>query len=157
MLNKVQAVFSRMQTRDAEGLSDLSIIKCMLWIDRGWRGALENQASEVAVFIAATETFSRKNIGCSIPDSLSRYQEVVKAAHSANLPVRGYISVVAGCPYEASLPLCPGSYCCLLTKGFRPLHLQGEGNSGFVAAKVFDLCLPILLNRDPELGPRQKF
>ena len=73
---------------------------------KGLERAIESQAPEVAVFIAATETFSRKNIGCSIPDSLSRYEEVVKAAHSADLPVRGYISVVAGCPYEASFPLC---------------------------------------------------
>ena len=71
-------------------------------ISQGLERAIESKAPEVAVFIAATETFSRKNIGCSIPDSLSRYQEVVKAAHSAGLPVRGYISVVAGCPYEAS-------------------------------------------------------
>lgn len=59
----------------------------------------------MAIFIAATETFSRKNIGCSIPESLLRYQEVADKAQSVGLPVRGYISVVAGCPYEASLAL----------------------------------------------------
>ena len=72
---------------------------------QGLERAIESKASEVAIFIAATETFSRKNIGCSVSDSLLRYKEVAEKAKSAGLPVRGYISVVAGCPYEASFTI----------------------------------------------------
>ena len=110
-----------------------------------WQGlerAIESQAPEVAVFIAATETFSRKNIGCSIPESLSRYQEVVKAAHSANLPVRGYISVVAGCPYEASPLICPGSYLCPLTMD----PCKYRKNFGFMQ---YQWHMPVSLKRAP--------
>jgi len=55
------------------------------------------------VFGAATETFSRKNINCSIGESLERFAPVVAAAKARGIRVRGYISVVAGCPYEGEV------------------------------------------------------
>jgi hydroxymethylglutaryl-CoA lyase len=58
---------------------------------------------EVAIFCAASETFSKKNINCSIETSLQRFEEVVKIAQKNNLPVRGYVSCVAGCPYEGKI------------------------------------------------------
>jgi len=58
---------------------------------------------EVAIFTAASETFSKKNINCSIETSLQRFDEVVKIAHENNLPVRGYVSCVVGCPYEGKI------------------------------------------------------
>jgi len=58
---------------------------------------------EVAIFSAASETFSKKNINCSIETSLQRFDEVVKIAHQKNLPVRGYVSCVVGCPYEGKI------------------------------------------------------
>ncbi|KAI9852430.1 MAG: Vacuolar ATP synthase subunit B [Thelocarpon superellum] len=55
---------------------------------------------EVAVFAAATESFSRKNINCSIAESLDRFQPVISLAKAHGIRVRAYISVVLGCPYE---------------------------------------------------------
>src|SRR5690348_5987902 len=67
---------------------------------KGFEAALAANADEVAVFVAATETFSRKNINCSIAESLARAKPVFDAARASNVRVRGYISVVLGCPYE---------------------------------------------------------
>jgi hydroxymethylglutaryl-CoA lyase len=58
---------------------------------------------EVAIFTAASETFSKKNINCSIETSLQRFDEVVKIARENNLPVRGSISCAVGCPYEGKI------------------------------------------------------
>jgi hydroxymethylglutaryl-CoA lyase len=58
---------------------------------------------EVAIFSAASETFSKKNINCSIETSLQRFDEVAKIAREKNLPVRGYVSCVVGCPYEGKI------------------------------------------------------
>jgi hydroxymethylglutaryl-CoA lyase len=57
----------------------------------------------VAVFVAATEAFSKRNINCSIAESLTRAEPVFAAAHAANIRVRGYVSVVLGCPYEGDV------------------------------------------------------
>ncbi|KAK0613631.1 hypothetical protein B0T14DRAFT_539418 [Immersiella caudata] len=57
-------------------------------------------ALEIAVFAAATKSFSQKNLNCSIATSLERFGEVIKAAKDADLRVRAYISVVLGCPFE---------------------------------------------------------
>ncbi len=70
---------------------------------RGFEAALAAGADEVAVFAAASETFSQKNIDCSIDESLARFAPVVKAAHSAGVKVRGYVSCVLGCPYEGAI------------------------------------------------------
>ncbi|CAF2847516.1 unnamed protein product [Rotaria sp. Silwood2] len=58
---------------------------------------------EIAIFAAASETFSKKNINCSIETSLQRFNEVAKIAHEHNLPVRGSISCTIGCPYEGKI------------------------------------------------------
>jgi hydroxymethylglutaryl-CoA lyase len=58
---------------------------------------------EVAIFSAASETFSKKNINCSIETSLQRFDEVVKIARENNIPVRGSISCTVGCPYEGKI------------------------------------------------------
>jgi hydroxymethylglutaryl-CoA lyase len=63
-------------------------------------GALKSGATEVAVFASATETFSKKNLNCSIAESLDRFVTVTEAAIDKGLSVRGYVSVAAGCPYE---------------------------------------------------------
>lgn len=67
---------------------------------KGLEGALAAGAREVAVFGAASETFSRKNINCSIAESLERFAPVCEAALAHGLRVRGYVSCVLGCPYE---------------------------------------------------------
>ena len=58
---------------------------------------------EVAIFAAASETFSKMNINCSIETSLERFNQVTKIAGEKNLPVRGYVSCVIGCPYEGKI------------------------------------------------------
>ncbi|MCB4801503.1 hydroxymethylglutaryl-CoA lyase [Methylobacterium brachiatum] len=58
---------------------------------------------EVAVFAAASESFSRRNINCSIAESLERFAPVVETARAAGLRVRGYVSCVLGCPYEGAV------------------------------------------------------
>jgi len=70
---------------------------------KGFEAALAARADEVAVFVAASETFSRKNINCSIAESLERAQPVFAAAKAHGVRVRGYISCVLGCPYEGDV------------------------------------------------------
>lgn len=70
---------------------------------KGLEGALAAKADEVAVFGAASESFSQKNINCSIAESLDRFAPVMEQAKAAGVPVRGYVSCVLGCPYEGEI------------------------------------------------------
>uniref|UniRef100_A0A8C5NFY5 hydroxymethylglutaryl-CoA lyase n=1 Tax=Gouania willdenowi TaxID=441366 RepID=A0A8C5NFY5_GOUWI len=69
----------------------------------GIQAAVKAGASEVAIFGAASELFSKKNINCSVDESLQRFDEVMIAAKEAGVPVRGYVSCVVGCPYEGKV------------------------------------------------------
>jgi len=70
---------------------------------KGFEAARAAGADEIAVFGAASETFSRRNINCSIAESLERFAPVVKIARASGMRVRGYISCAAGCPYEGEV------------------------------------------------------
>ena len=70
---------------------------------KGLEAALTAGAEEIAVFVAASETFSERNINCSIAQSFERVGEVADLALSKGVKVRGYISCVAGCPYEGDV------------------------------------------------------
>ena len=70
---------------------------------KGFEAALAAGAKEVAIFGAASEAFSRKNINCSIAESLERFGPIVEAARAADIKVRGYVSCVLGCPYEGEV------------------------------------------------------
>ncbi|MCL4129262.1 UNVERIFIED_CONTAM: hypothetical protein GTU68_040205 [Idotea baltica] len=70
---------------------------------QGFERAVAVHANEVAIFAAASESFSQKNINCSIDESLDRFGPIMEAAKSIELPVRGYISCVVGCPYEGEV------------------------------------------------------
>ncbi|MGH8801474.1 MAG: hydroxymethylglutaryl-CoA lyase [Casimicrobiaceae bacterium] len=70
---------------------------------KGFEAARAAGADEVAVFVAASESFSRRNINCTIAESLARAKPVFDAAAAAGLRVRGYISCVLGCPYEGDI------------------------------------------------------
>jgi len=70
---------------------------------KGLENAIAAGATEVAIFGAASETFSQKNINCSIDESLQRFAEVMLLAKQKNIKVRGYISCVLGCPYEGKI------------------------------------------------------
>lgn len=69
----------------------------------GYKRARDAGATEVAVFAAASELFSQKNINCSIDESIDRFRPVMDAAKKDGLSVRGYVSCVAGCPYEGEI------------------------------------------------------
>jgi hydroxymethylglutaryl-CoA lyase len=70
---------------------------------KGLEAARAAGATEVAIFGAASEAFSRKNINCSIAESLARFRPVAEAAAKADIKVRGYVSCVLGCPYEGEV------------------------------------------------------
>ena len=70
---------------------------------KGFEAALAAGCDEVALFVAATESFSRRNINCSIAESLERARPVADAAAARGVRVRGYISCVLGCPYEGEV------------------------------------------------------
>ena len=72
---------------------------------KGYDGARVAKADTVAVFAAASESFSQKNINCSIAESLDRFRPVIGAAKADGVRVRGYVSCVLGCPYEGKIPL----------------------------------------------------
>lgn len=70
---------------------------------KGLEAALAAGACDIAVFAAASESFSQRNINCSIDESLARFAPVMQAAREAGVRVRGYVSCVLGCPYEGDI------------------------------------------------------
>jgi hydroxymethylglutaryl-CoA lyase len=73
--------------------------------EKGLERALKSGVGEIAIFGAASETFSQKNINCSIEESIERFQPVAQKAQNSGIEVRGYISCVLGCPYEGDVAL----------------------------------------------------
>ena len=111
----------------------------------GFERALAAGADEVAVFAAASESFSQRNTNCSIAESLERFSPVMAAAGENGLPVRGYISCVLGCPYEGHIE--PAAVLdlsrALLDMGCHEISLGdtiGTGNAGSMA-RLLDLLL----------------
>ena len=70
---------------------------------KGFAAAIAAKADEVAVFVAASETFSHKNTNCSIAEGLDRARPIFDAAKANNVRVRGYVSCALGCPYEGDI------------------------------------------------------
>ncbi|MFI8558212.1 hydroxymethylglutaryl-CoA lyase [Pseudomonas putida] len=70
---------------------------------RGFEDALTAGAQEVAVFAGASESFSQRNINCSISESLARFAPIIQAAQQNGIRVRGYVSCVLGCPYDGAV------------------------------------------------------
>ena len=71
--------------------------------ERGLAGAVAARADGIVVFGSASETFSQRNINCSIAESLDRFRPVVAAARAAGIAVRGTVSCALGCPYEGAI------------------------------------------------------
>jgi hydroxymethylglutaryl-CoA lyase len=69
----------------------------------GFERAINSGAGEIAVFTAASESFSKRNTNCTIAQSLTRLESVIQAAHNSGIPVRAYVSCVLGCPYEGAI------------------------------------------------------
>jgi isopropylmalate/homocitrate/citramalate synthase len=72
---------------------------------RGLEQAIASGVEEIAIFGAASEAFSAKNINCSIAESLERFRSVAEAALARGIRVRGYVSCVLGCPYQGEVPV----------------------------------------------------
>ncbi len=70
---------------------------------KGFEAALDAGVTEIAVFVSASEGFSQHNIGCSRAESLERLRDVASAAASRNILMRGYVSCIAGCPYDGTV------------------------------------------------------
>jgi hydroxymethylglutaryl-CoA lyase len=81
---------------------------------KGFEGALAAHCDEIAVFTAASESFSRRNTNCSIAESYARIAPVVGAARAHDMRVRGYISTVIDCPYEG--PIGPSAVAAVAAK-----------------------------------------
>ncbi|XP_078502927.1 3-hydroxymethyl-3-methylglutaryl-CoA lyase, cytoplasmic isoform X2 [Lissotriton helveticus] len=81
----------------------LCAIEVTSFVSSKWVPQIAAGAKEVAVFGAASESFSKMNINCSIEESLSKFEEVTKSARDMNIPVRGYVSCALGCPYEGNI------------------------------------------------------
>ena len=108
---------------------------------KGLERALAAGADEVAVFGAASETFSQKNINCSIAESFERFRPTVDRAAAEGVPVRGYVSCVTDCPYEGAV--APGSVAevarALLDMGCYEISLGdtiGKGSPESVSAML---------------------
>ncbi|MEI6858360.1 MAG: hydroxymethylglutaryl-CoA lyase [Shewanella sp.] len=70
---------------------------------KGLEFALDAKADEIAIFGAASESFSQRNINCSIQESIARFKPLMERAKAENIKVRGYVSCVLGCPYEGDI------------------------------------------------------
>ena len=70
---------------------------------KGYEAARAAGATEVAVFAAASEAFSKKNINCSIAESLERFRPILESSSKHHIKVRGYVSCVVACPYEGDI------------------------------------------------------
>ncbi|MFN7023615.1 MAG: hydroxymethylglutaryl-CoA lyase [Pseudorhizobium sp.] len=114
----------------------------------GCEAAVEARADEVAVFASASESFSKKNINCSIAESLMRFQPVIDAAKAAQVPIRGYVSCVVECPYEG--PVVPDAVARvaaeMMALGCREVSLGdtlGQGRPETTAA-MLDAVLSVV-------------
>lgn len=105
---------------------------------KGFEAARAAKADEVAIFAAASETFSRSNINCSIAESIDRFVPVMDAAKAAGVRVRGYISCVVDCPYEGAVaPAAVTDVAArLLTLGCYEISLGDTIGSGTPARVV---------------------
>ena len=108
---------------------------------KGFEAALEAKVEEVAVFAAASEAFSQKNINCSIAESLLRFVPLMEAAKAAKVRVRGYVSCVLGCPYDGDIaPAQVASVACeLFAMGCYEVSLGdtiGTGTAGKTRAMI---------------------
>lgn len=116
---------------------------------KGYDAALAAGAGEVAVFASASEGFSRRNINCSIAESLARYREICRAAARDAVPVRGYVSCVVACPYDG--PTAPEAVQrvgqSLLEMGCREISLGDT--IGVATPQQVDALLDVVLRQIP--------
>ncbi|XP_054576975.1 hydroxymethylglutaryl-CoA lyase, mitochondrial isoform X4 [Eptesicus fuscus] len=94
----------------------LPVIEATSFVSPKWVPQVAAGAKEVSIFGAASELFTKKNINCSIDESLQRFDQILKAAQAAGIPVRGYVSCVLGCPYEGKISPAKVAEVCVSKK-----------------------------------------
>lgn len=119
---------------------------------KGLEAAIEAGAKEIAVFGAASEAFSLKNINCSIEESIQRFKDVISAALASGLKVRGYVSCVCGCPYEGFISPKKVAYVAkiLYDSGCYEISLGdtiGVGTPGTMASMLEEVSRVVPLDR----------
>ncbi|MBI2727558.1 MAG: hydroxymethylglutaryl-CoA lyase [Polaromonas sp.] len=90
---------------------------------KGFEAAVASRPDEVVVFASASETFSQRNINCSIEESIERFRPLVEAAKAKNIAVRGAISCTVGCPYEGEIAPDRVGMVAQLMKGIGVQHI----------------------------------
>ena len=90
---------------------------------QGFEASRASRPDEIVVFGAASETFSQRNINCSIAESIERFAPVVAAARASGIYVRGAMSCIAGCPYEGAVAPERVGYLAGLMKGIGVQHI----------------------------------
>lgn len=119
---------------------------------QGYERAIKVNATEVAIFAAASEAFSQKNINCSISESIKRFEALIHAAQIQKIPVRGYISCVAGCPYSGKVDATTVATIAkeLLTMGCYEISLGdtiGVGTAGQIKALIESVAREVPLEK----------
>lgn len=119
---------------------------------KGLEQAVASGVEEIAIFGAASEAFSAKNINCSIAESLERFRPVAEAALARGIRVRGYVSCVLGCPYQGEVPVSEVARVskALLDLGCYEISLGdtiGVGTAGKARALVEHVSAVVPLDR----------
>ena len=116
---------------------------------KGFEAALAANADEVAIFASASETFSSRNINCTIAESLERFRPLAQAAAKAGISLRGYVSCVVECPYEGAIspPAVARVVSDLFALGCREVSLGDTVGKG--RPETISAMLDAVLTRSP--------
>lgn len=119
---------------------------------RGWDGFAATPRSGdygIAVFIAASEGFSRANLNCTIAESITRLEPVVRAAEAAQVPVRGYVSCVTDCPFDGEIAPAQVAEAVARLREIAPMPVSLGDTLGKGTAKRVDAMLGAVLDVAP--------
>ena len=116
---------------------------------KGLEAALPGRPDEVVVFAAASEAFSRKNINCSIEESIERFVPVVQAAQAAGIRVRGAISCAVGCPYQGEVAPSEVGRVAALMKSIGVQHVGVADTIGVGTPRAVQAALEAALAHYP--------
>ncbi len=114
---------------------------------RGLEGALEVGADEVAIFASASETFSQKNINCSIAESIARFRPIADACRERGLLLRGYVSCVVECPYEGAIAPASAAHVAGLLDDLGCYEISLGDTIGRGIPEAVDAMLALVLER----------
>ncbi|MEI2298672.1 hydroxymethylglutaryl-CoA lyase [Ensifer sp. MJa1] len=108
---------------------------------RGLEAAIDAGADEVAIFASASETFSQKNINCSIAESIERFRPVAEVCRKKGLLLRGYVSCVVECPYEGAIAPASAAYVANLLDNLGCYEISLGDTIGRGAPEAVDAML----------------